>query len=372
MKRKIGSFLLATVLLIATAIPALAATNPFSDAQKGWYVEAVDYAHSNNIFSGTSNTKFSPEVSMTRGMFVTVLGRKVGINKDDPAYAGRSFGDVKESMYYAPYIKWASSNGIVNGTGTNKFSPESKITREAMVTMLYRYMEKAGGSITFSPNDIMNYIDRNKISGWAETSMQWATSRAVIKGKGNGILAPKANMSRAECAQIFFNLKSWDFPGILPTPNPTPTPTPNTKPTTSQKNALAKAKEYLDFIGFSRDGLIGQLEYEKFSHADAVYAVENCGANWRDQAVRKAKEYLNNIAFSYSGLVDQLVFEKFSNADAVYAVDKCGANWNEQAAKKAKDYLKITSFSRAGLIDQLEFDGFTNAQAVYGVNAAGL
>ena len=67
----------------------------------------------------------------------------------------------------------------------------------------------------------------------------------------------------------------------------------------------------------------------------------------------------------------QLEFEKFSNGEAIYGVDNCGANWNEQAAKKAKSYLDIMSYSRDGLIKQLEFEGITHSQAEYGVSAVG-
>lgn len=89
-------------------------------------------------------------------------------------------------------------------------------------------------------------------------------------------------------------------------------------------------------------------------------------------ALKRANQYLNYTAFSYKGLVEQLEFEQFSHEDAVYAADWCGADWNQQAAKKAQQYLDYTAFSRGGLIDQLEFEGFTHDQAVYGVDAVGL
>ena len=89
-------------------------------------------------------------------------------------------------------------------------------------------------------------------------------------------------------------------------------------------------------------------------------------------ALSRALSYLKYSSFSYSGLVEQLEFEKYSHEDAVYAVDNCGADWNEQAVKKAESYLKYSSFSRDGLIDQLEFEGFTYEQAVYGVSQNGL
>ena len=78
------------------------------------------------------------------------------------------------------------------------------------------------------------------------------------------------------------------------------------------------------------------------------------------------------MAFSESGLIDQLKFEKFSPADATFAVNHVSVDWNEQAAKSAQGYLDTMAFSREGLIEQLEFEGFTTQQATYGVNEAGL
>lgn len=85
-------------------------------------------------------------------------------------------------------------------------------------------------------------------------------------------------------------------------------------------------------------------------------------------ALQQAKNYLAVMPFSYSGLVEQLEFEGYSHSEAVYGAENCGADWYEQAAKKAEQYLEIMSFSRSGLIDQLEFDGFTHEEAVYGVD----
>lgn len=88
-------------------------------------------------------------------------------------------------------------------------------------------------------------------------------------------------------------------------------------------------------------------------------------------ALRKAQDYLSFSAFSYTGLIDQLEFEGYTYQEALYGVDNCGADWNEQAAKKAAQYLDFAAFSRQGLIEQLEFEGFTHEQAVYGVTQNG-
>ena len=90
-----------------------------------------------------------------------------------------------------------------------------------------------------------------------------------------------------------------------------------------------------------------------------------------DNATRKAKEYLNVMSFSRQGLIEQLEFEGFSNEASVYAVDNITVNWNEQCAKKAEEYLKIMSFSSDGLYNQLAYEGFTDEQIQYGLSAVG-
>lgn len=91
----------------------------------------------------------------------------------------------------------------------------------------------------------------------------------------------------------------------------------------------------------------------------------------QENALQTAKDYLDILSFSYSGLVDQLEYEGYTHEEAVYAADNCGADWNQQAAFQAKSYLDIMNFSRQELIEQLEYDGFTSEQAEYGVKAAG-
>lgn len=103
--------------------------------------------------------------------------------------------------------------------------------------------------------------------------------------------------------------------------------TPAVAPTTSQKNALQAANSYLSYTAFSYDGLISQLEYEQYSHEDAVYAADNCGADWNAQAVKMARQYLDYTSFSRNGLIDQLEYEGFTPEQAAYGADNCGENW---------------------------------------------
>ena len=87
-------------------------------------------------------------------------------------------------------------------------------------------------------------------------------------------------------------------------------------------------------------------------------------------ALQQAKNYLNTMPFSKSGLIEQLEYEGYSYSDAKYAADNCGADWKEQAVKCAQNYLDLMSFSKSQLIEQLEYEGYTHEQAVYGVNQA--
>ena len=108
--------------------------------------------------------------------------------------------------------------------------------------------------------------------------------------------------------------------------------------------------------------------------ASATTAVEDTSTTvtlGMSNALTMAKKYLKIYNFSYSELVEQLEYEGFSTAEATYAVDNCGANWYEEAATKAQKYLKLFSLSRSKLITQLEHDGFTTDQAEYAATAAG-
>ncbi len=105
------------------------------------------------------------------------------------------------------------------------------------------------------------------------------------------------------------------------------TPAPTTKPasaTIGERNAAAKAEQYLSIMAFSRSGLIKQLEYEGYSHQEAVYGVDHTGADWNEQAALKAEQYLELMAFSRSGLIDQLKYEGFTPQQAEFGARAVG------------------------------------------------
>ncbi|MFM1602307.1 Ltp family lipoprotein, partial [Helcococcus ovis] len=140
------------------------------------------------------------------------------------------------------------------------------------------------------------------------------------------------------------------------------------KSTVINSNALESAKKYLEYTSFSKQGLIDQLIFEKYTEFEAKNAVENLDVNWKTQAFKSAKKYLDYMSFSKKSLIGQLIFDKYTESEAKSAVENLNISWKEQAVKKAKEYLKYTSFSKQGLIDQLIFDGFSLTEAEYGVN----
>lgn len=126
--------------------------------------------------------------------------------------------------------------------------------------------------------------------------------------------------------------------------------------------------DYGDTVGTGSGTTGGSGSYGSYGSYGGGTASATMGE--RD-ALDSAKSYLRVMAFSYEGLIDQLEYEGYSHSEAVYGADHCGADWYEQAAKSAAEYLDVMPFSRQELIDQLEYEGFTHAQAVYGVEQNG-
>lgn len=161
--------------------------------QTSWLADAVKYVSENKLMNGTSTTAFSPNENMSRAMLATVLYRMSG----ETAEADSSFGDVSASAYYAAAVNWASSKGIVNGTGTDAFSPNASITREQLAAMLYRYAGEPSVSA-----DLSAYTDAVSISPYAEKAVEWCVAEGILTGRTASTLAPQDTATRAECAAM--------------------------------------------------------------------------------------------------------------------------------------------------------------------------
>ena len=172
---------------------------PFTDVAEGaWYYDAVKYVYHNGLFQGVSETIFRPESPMNRAMVVTVLHRLAG----SPAAEGEiAFTDVPADQYYEEALIWAVDNGLAQGVSETAFAPTSPVTREQLVTFLYRYAEFAGMDVS-GKADLTVFADSDKVSSYAEEAMAWAVDAGIIDGVGNNTLAPRNNATRAQVAAM--------------------------------------------------------------------------------------------------------------------------------------------------------------------------
>ena len=187
--------MLAALLNPAPATPSTPAADPFNpDAGKeqirfddvsdnAWYASAVRYAVENGLMNGTGTGKFSPAASTTRGMVMTILARMAG-------------ADTSGTPWYAAGMNWAKANSVSDGTNTT-----ASVTREQLVTMLFRYAAAHGMEAVTLEENLSSFTDKASVSAWAVPAMNWAVGQGLIEGS-NGLLRPQANASRAEVAVI--------------------------------------------------------------------------------------------------------------------------------------------------------------------------
>lgn len=191
-------------IIAKVELPAdLGAGKEFEDVEEGqWYKEAVSTVTAYGLFSGTSETKFSPNEPMTRGMLATVLHNLSG--KPGYGVGDNSFDDVKPSAWYADPVEWAAQTNVVAGYGNGKFLPNKSVTREQLVTMLYRFARLIGAE-SVRENDLSGFQDTGRISNFAKDAMQWAVAEGIISGRSEGgklYIAPLAAATRAEVAKV--------------------------------------------------------------------------------------------------------------------------------------------------------------------------
>ncbi len=183
------------------AQPPVAEPVQFVDVSKSdWFYEAVNYAVEKGLMNGTGSNRFEPESPMTRAMLVTVLWRYAG----KPIQGENKFTDVPGGEWYTQAVAWAAENGIVTGTSPTTFDPEGNITREQMAAILYRYAQKEGFD-TSKRADLGSFPDSEKISTYAVDALSWANAEGLINGSkvgGRVYLDPQGNATRAQVATI--------------------------------------------------------------------------------------------------------------------------------------------------------------------------
>lgn len=171
----------------------------FTDITGHWAADNILFAASRGLLSGTSDTTFSPDTGMTRGMFVTTLGRLAGINPD--SYQTGKFTDVKADAYYAPYVNWAAQTGIVEGVTATTFAPDTNINREQMAVIMKNYAAKLGYDLPQTLKAV-TFADNTQISSWAKDAVKSMQQAGILTGKNENKFDPKGTATRAEVATV--------------------------------------------------------------------------------------------------------------------------------------------------------------------------
>ena len=177
--------------------------NPFSDVGTlDWFYHPVRIAYCEGLMTGVPGGLFAPAATVTRAQLAVTLYRM----ENSPAVSGgSSFTDVNGGAWYADAVIWAARNRIVLGDGSGRFHPDDNISREQLVTMLYRYYQYKGYHVG-AQSSLAAFSDADSVSGYAAEPMAWAVSSGLIQGTGAGILAPRSDLSRAQLAQVFYNM----------------------------------------------------------------------------------------------------------------------------------------------------------------------
>ncbi len=188
-----------TVTATFVQVEEPAPTEPFIDVAEGdWFYDAVVYAYQNELMDGVGGNRFAPNSETTRAQLVTILYRLEG----QPAVSGDlPFTDVETGTWYTNAVLWAAQNGIVNGVTDTTFAPGDEITRQQLVTILYRYAEAKGYDVSASA-DLSGYPDADQVQDYAQPAMAWAVAENIIQGMEDGTLKPAGNASRAQIATI--------------------------------------------------------------------------------------------------------------------------------------------------------------------------
>ena len=172
---------------------------PFTDVNEGdWFYDKVAYVYHHKLMTGTSETTFEPNATLTRAMMVQILYNKEG--RPAATTNGNPYTDVPKDQWYYNAVQWAYENKITSGTSETTFEPNSEVTREQFAKFMYNY---AGNPAVSGKLD---FVDADQVSGWAYDAMVWANQNNIILGKkksdGSVVLDPRGNATRAEAATI--------------------------------------------------------------------------------------------------------------------------------------------------------------------------
>ena len=166
-----------------------------------WYYDGVKYTVENGLMSGTGTDTFGPDTTLSRGMIAQML---YALEGKPSVSADSRFPDVPDGAWFANAANWAQSKGIITGYENGHFGPNDSLTREQLALILYNYAQSKGYD-TSAKADLNQYVDGSSTSAWAQTAMAWAVGEGLLSGRNANKLTPTGTATRAEVAQIMMN-----------------------------------------------------------------------------------------------------------------------------------------------------------------------
>ena len=178
---------------------------PFVDvAAEEWYGDAVATVYAQGLMMGTAEDTFAPELVATRGMVVSILHRLAG----SPTVSAEVFEDVTADDWYGQAVAWAASEGIASGTSAETFSPNAAVTREQLAALLCNFAAQQGMDTT-ARSDLSNFDDAETVSDWAQDAVSWAHAEGLLAGTSATTLSPQGEATRAQLAAMLVRFSDY-------------------------------------------------------------------------------------------------------------------------------------------------------------------
>lgn len=255
---------------------AIDSDSSFSDVEESaWYTEAISYCIENDLIEGTSNTTFSPNSEADRVTVVTALYRKAGSPDIEETAV---FTDVPLNAPYNKAITWSNATDIISGYEDGRFGVDDAITREQLVTMLWRMNHRPAPQISH-----LSFEDANSISNYAIEAVNWAKEQGIISGKSQNLFDPTGHITRAELAMVLYRDANRTQPQEV---TPTVTTDSNLGRTlVVYYSATGYTEKVAQFIATATEGDIFKLEPVE------LYTSEDL--NWTNENSRVVREHDN-------------------------------------------------------------------------------
>lgn len=325
-----------------------AGTLPFQDVSTGdWFYPSVEYCYSRGLMNGVGNGEFEPEEGLSRAMFVTTLYRAAG------APGGSEwtpFYDVPQGTWYSAPVAWAYSQGIVNGVSATSFAPDELLTRQQLVTLLYRYAQYLGQS-TDDWASLSPFYDAGQIADYAKNAFHWAYACGLIKGTDDYHLSPEGTCTRAQCATFLFRFLEggYQYGSSM------------TRPTYNlgQCRALSGQRPVVLFFMDDDESSWTEAEISTFWYNTVIPGLDYLEARAADHGVFLdflPGYYANGVAgvtLKYNGYIDNDLMDGTYNTDLLSTAATCLGYASEEALNEGmKQYYGTDEVIMLVLVDK--------------------